>query len=738
MGGSRKTGEHKGGDGNAALWAVSSGRAILACLLAVLLACGVCFFCATVKMPLTLHAAVGDTVTVGLVIDGSPLVTPDPAVLTQGRTLVPLRVLMEALGAEVQWAPEARTVTITKGAGAYVKLWIDNRLISYGDAAGISYDVCDVAPRIISDRTYVPLRLVAGALGLHVEWDSQAGRVLVDTSVAGERSRFFDVTIHGVKQEQSISGSMPLSLSYGEGAPQGAARVKYLLLDPATGEGKIVANTWDSGGVTTFAPDTAFDGPGILAAVVCDKAGDFLAGAAVSVSMQCEPQVSLMGLSEGQAMTGELRFGVSVNFLASGVEYEFASAQGSDRTRSGQVDPHANYTHTPPPGQSGPIAIRAIAYDSAGNPYTSAPITVQANVPPEDTTPRVNLRSFPEDNVGKVPVTLSITRNFDAVSTQYWATNTGSGASILLEEKPWGDYTWFPGPEMAGTWDVYVKVAAPGGREYTSNTRRAVVSPAPSLILRGTGPGQVITGEIKLHALANVALQKVEYVLSNPFNGSQRSLGASADPAEEIAWKPESVNEGERNIQAIGTLANGQIIESEMVKVKVFLGQFFSAKPVTAKDRFVDMVTPMALATQKLNGMSAALQIAQAILETGWGQSLPVDRYSGLFSNNLFGIKGSGPAGSVLSGTQEEYYGVLYRTDANFRAYGSVQESWDDHNDLLLLMERYQPYRNVMYHSVSGAFALKRCGYATDSAYPDKLISIIKQYGLDQLDMQKL
>jgi flagellum-specific peptidoglycan hydrolase FlgJ len=230
----------------------------------------------------------------------------------------------------------------------------------------------------------------------------------------------------------------------------------------------------------------------------------------------------------------------------------------------------------------------------------------------------------------------------------------------------------------------------------------------------------------------------VEYIISNPFNGSQRTLGASVDTAKDIIWAPEKVNEGERMLHAVATLDSGQTVTSEAITVKVYLGQFFSAMPVVAKDTFMDFVIPMALATQKQNGMSAALQVAQAILETGWGQSLPVDRYTGLFSNNLFGIKGTGPAGSVLSGTQEEYLGALYRTDANFRAYHSVQESWDDHNDLLLRMERYQPYRDVMYHSAGGAFALKRCGYATDSSYPDKLISIIAQYGLDRLDRQAL
>jgi flagellum-specific peptidoglycan hydrolase FlgJ len=248
----------------------------------------------------------------------------------------------------------------------------------------------------------------------------------------------------------------------------------------------------------------------------------------------------------------------------------------------------------------------------------------------------------------------------------------------------------------------------------------------------------VITGEVKLHSIANVPLQNVEYIISNPFNGSQRSLGESPDTATEIAWTPAAVNEGERMMYAVGTLADGRTITSEVVTVKIYLGQFFSSKPVVEKDKFIELITPMALATQKQNGMSAALQISQAILETGWGQSLPVDRYTGLFSYNLFGIKGSGPAGSVLSATSEEYYGTLYRTDAHFRAYHSVQQSWDDHNDLLLQMDRYQPYRDVMYHSVSGAYALKRCGYATDSGYPDKLITIINQYGLYKLDRQTL
>ncbi|HOA20662.1 MAG TPA: glucosaminidase domain-containing protein, partial [Sedimentibacter sp.] len=147
-----------------------------------------------------------------------------------------------------------------------------------------------------------------------------------------------------------------------------------------------------------------------------------------------------------------------------------------------------------------------------------------------------------------------------------------------------------------------------------------------------------------------------------------------------------------------------------------------------------DLVSGLAVNTRKTTGMSAALQVAQAILETGWGQSVPVDKYDGKFSYNLFGIKGEGTKGSVTSNTWEEYNGVAFRIDAEFRAYNNEKESWQDHKDLLLLRERYAPFREVMYDSTKGAWALKRCGYATDSQYAIKLIDIIERYDLKELD----
>ncbi|PKK96210.1 MAG: muramidase, partial [Tenericutes bacterium HGW-Tenericutes-3] len=118
----------------------------------------------------------------------------------------------------------------------------------------------------------------------------------------------------------------------------------------------------------------------------------------------------------------------------------------------------------------------------------------------------------------------------------------------------------------------------------------------------------------------------------------------------------------------------------------------------------------------------------------GWGQSVPQDKYSGKFSYNLFGIKGSATNGSVTSNTWEVYNGVTYRVDANFRAYNNVQESWNDHKSLLLNADRYAPFRDVMYQSSLGAWAIKRAGYATDPQYPIKLMKLIRQYNLKELD----
>lgn len=665
-------------------------------------------------------------------IDGQPMSSDKSAILSEGRTLIPIRALSENLDADISWDNQNRAIDITRGARK-VRLWADNRLYSLTVGGTTTYDVCDVAPFVTDGTTYVPLRLVGMALGIGVEWNQATSSVAVNTSSEPSESGFFTIQITGLPAGGTVTDAVSLSLSGTDGYLNKAEQVRYLFLDKSTGMGKIVAMSGPRESAR-WIPDLSMNGSGILAAIMCDSNGNFIAGTAKAVTLALSPKAALKGVSSGQSLSGSIDLSCDLNFMADGVIYELSYADGTV-DRSDLTDPQGTYTYTPLYGRNGPAQIRVLGVSGeAEYPSSSVPVNVSMTVVSED--PYVSLKAIDTANLGKIPVSLSITRNFDVNTTQYWARNTSTNATILLGEKPWGDLSWFPGPDMAGTWDIYVKVITPSGQEYSSNTRTVTVPANPSIILSGVGPGQVITDTVSLSSIANVSLSSIDYIITNPNNGTQAVMGTAKSPAQAVEWTPSTVNSGERHLQAVAVTADGQTIMSEAVNVTIYLGKIYTSMPIVAKDKFIDLIKPMAIKTQKETGMSAALQMSQAILETGWGQSLPVDKYSGLMSYNLFGVKGTGTKGSVICGTWEEYYGTAYRIDDYFRAYYSISESWDDHNALLLTRERYIPYTQVMYNSTWGAYALRRCGYATDSAYPGKLINIIDLYGLDDLDLQ--
>lgn len=149
---------------------------------------------------------------------------------------------------------------------------------------------------------------------------------------------------------------------------------------------------------------------------------------------------------------------------------------------------------------------------------------------------------------------------------------------------------------------------------------------------------------------------------------------------------------------------------------------------------FINRIAPLAMENMHLTDIPASLTIAQAILESNWGRSELTVR-----ANNLFGIKGVGPRGSVTMESREFVQGRWVTVTTAFRAYHSWEESIRDHSDLLLNGTRSNPTR---YHGVIGAdyrtasYEVWRGGYATDPAYPEKLIQLIEQYGLWKFDEQ--
>jgi flagellum-specific peptidoglycan hydrolase FlgJ len=142
------------------------------------------------------------------------------------------------------------------------------------------------------------------------------------------------------------------------------------------------------------------------------------------------------------------------------------------------------------------------------------------------------------------------------------------------------------------------------------------------------------------------------------------------------------------------------------------------------KTKFLQEVAGYAQKYMRETGVPASLTIAQAILESNWGQS-------GLARNskNLFGIKGQGDTYQ----TKEFVNGKWITVAANFRVYDTFEGSVRDHNQMLKRMKRYAAVIGERDYK-KAADAIWRAGYATDPTYPIKLINLIEAYELTKYD----
>ncbi len=654
-----------------------------------------------------------------LIIDGKEVKDGPEAFIKNDRTLVPIRVIAEELDAVVTWDNNNRTVHISK-EDLHVVLPVDSNLIEYTIDNETIYNLSDVSPVIKEDRTFVPIRLVSNALGVGIDWDNDKRAVIIDSSEASEIEPFFDVEISSVKSGQVITGTTKLSTQLKD-VPKGAAEIKYLLLDADTKKGFIIAKGTDITSSYEWMPAMEDNGSKILVSAIYDKNNNFLAGDAISVKVGIVPEIKLTGLTEGELVTADsVPLGANLNFSAAYVKYEIINPDTNAYYISAGLDPLGGFTMIPVMEDNGNMSLRVIAYDMSGKAYYGDYVNVKVDV-----DRYINLGGVTEGQTIDGSVTLRASRNFNVSETEYVAVDNAGNETVLFKAG-YGNYTWFPGPDMAGSKLLYVRVKDAAGNSYASSKIKVNVTGSPKVLLQSVGPGQVVTDTFNLSVKSNVKLDSVNYILTNLKTGVSKYLSGQS-------YTPGSEDAGSWSLKA-EAVYGGQTLKTESVEFTIYKGKLYTALPIVAKDQFMDFASKLAVDNQKKTGMSAALQTAQAILETGWGQSVPVDKYTGQMSNNLFGIKGTGSAGSVTSNTWEEYNGVSFRIDDEFRAYNNAGESWEDHNALLLTKERYAPFRAVMFDSTQGAWALRRCGYATDSQYSIKLIDIINRYELKELD----
>jgi|GEM_PF-5232304 Muramidase (flagellum-specific) len=148
-----------------------------------------------------------------------------------------------------------------------------------------------------------------------------------------------------------------------------------------------------------------------------------------------------------------------------------------------------------------------------------------------------------------------------------------------------------------------------------------------------------------------------------------------------------------------------------------------------SRSEFVKLVYEEAKKEQELSGVPAGVTTAQAILETGYGKSVPQDIETGKYSYNLFGIKAHGNKNFVTIWTHEEIGGNKIRIKDKFMAYNSFEDSIRERTSFFVKNKRYKSLFESK-DSETWAKGLQEKGYATDSRYAEKLIDIMKQWGL--------
>jgi len=118
------------------------------------------------------HMAVGRT---SLTVNGEPRSLEVAPVIVGGWTFIPVRFFVDALGGEIAWDDRERRVTIIRG-DRLIDLWIGE------ESAAVNGKRVTVpeAPRIMKDRTMVPLRFIAEALGWQVGWDAKTQSVTLE------------------------------------------------------------------------------------------------------------------------------------------------------------------------------------------------------------------------------------------------------------------------------------------------------------------------------------------------------------------------------------------------------------------------------------------------------------------------------------------------------------------------------------------------------------------------------
>lgn len=136
------------------------------------------------------NTAAANDDTIKIYVNGSRVYPDSDPVIINDRTLVPIRVVAEALGYKVDWDGANQAVDIhNDDMSLYLIIGstaLDRYFYDYnGNLSGMDTIYADVAPQIINERTYLPLRAVGEGIGATVDWDGNTRSVYITGESVG-------------------------------------------------------------------------------------------------------------------------------------------------------------------------------------------------------------------------------------------------------------------------------------------------------------------------------------------------------------------------------------------------------------------------------------------------------------------------------------------------------------------------------------------------------------------------
>ncbi|MDN3639955.1 flagellar assembly peptidoglycan hydrolase FlgJ [Simiduia curdlanivorans] len=212
--------------------------------------------------------------------------------------------------------------------------------------------------------------------------------------------------------------------------------------------------------------------------------------------------------------------------------------------------------------------------------------------------------------------------------------------------------------------------------------------------------------------------------------GSKLPSGGSAETRDPVV-----ASTGAKQNQNSTAYANSAQVRTEQIAPIV------EAQPLDVTEKissFVDDIYDVAVEAADKLGVKVESVIAQAALETGWGQHTLADA-DGNSSYNFFNIKaGTRWQGDTISRVVQEFdEGLATLEQAKFRVYPSVTSAFSDFMSFLSDSPRYQHVLGQSSPKDYGT-ALQAAGYATDPHYADKIARIASNPVLQQALARKL